>query len=231
MSVIEKTLLSETGTKPQKKGEDRQKFLARVIAGVGKLSDDEWEKLAKTDGAQDWYNAATEADNAEKAIPDFPDAKATVDEDEAADDDADDGAEDEEDEAADDAADDQEEDADEEEDVAPKKTSSAKDGKKKPVPAKKEAPVKKSVKEAATPKKGAAAKKPAAAAPKKGTSMRRTLKMIIVKKPKMSVEDLIEALGKKGHTSPSKLTVSSIRSDTRDTMKVLVEAGILDVEV
>ena len=61
--------------------------------------------------------------------------------------------------------------------------------------------------------------------------MRRTLKMIVIKKPKMPVDELIEALEKKGFKSPSKLTVTSIRSDTRDTMKVLAEAGILDVEL
>lgn len=83
MSKIEKELASATGVEP-KRGEDRQEYLARLIAGTGKLPDKDWDKL--TEEAQEWYNKAADVQNANsdarkakgdkaslKDLPDFPD--------------------------------------------------------------------------------------------------------------------------------------------------------------
>lgn len=227
MSKIEKALLKATGAKPQKSGEDRQKFLLRLMMAVQGLPSDEndenykegkgtWEGIGAITGAQEWYNAAIDADNENppKPVPDFSDAKPAEDEPE------------DEPETDGDAADSEVEDEAVSTSARPKgkKKDDKAAGKK---PAAKKAEAKPEAKKKAEP----AAKPAAAKAPKKGTSMRRALKMIVVKKPKITTDDLIEQLEKKGFKSPSKLTVTSIRADTRDTMKVLAEAGLLDIEV
>lgn len=78
------------------------------------------------------------------------------------------------------------------------------------------------------------AKGEAEKAPKKAKngppSMRRFLKQLVAKKPKTSIEDLTAKLKDAGH-SPADTSVKSIRSDTLDTMRVLVDLKILDVEL
>ena len=218
MSALEKALLKATAAKPQKSGEDRQKFLLRIMLAVQKLPDEDWESLAAIEGAQDWFNAATDADNAEKPVPDFPDAEADAEAD----------AEEDEDQGEQEDEDNQEE--DEMAKTAKKAKPPAKGASAKKEPAAKPAKAAAKGADAKKPAKDAEKKKPAAA-PKKGLSMRRTLKMIVIKTPKMPVDELIALLEKKGYKSPSKLTVTSIRSDTRDTMKVLNEAGLTNIEV
>ena len=215
MSAIEKALLEATGAKPQKSNEDRQKYLTRLALAASKLPDDEWEELGAVEGVHAWGNAAIEADNNKEPIEDFPDAEAgdeVKDEDVEADADADDGE------------------SEKEEKVKKPAKKSAAAGK---APAAKSA--KKAVNGGKPAEKAAKAAKPEKPAPKakavKPASMRRTLKMIVIKRPKMPVDELIEALEKKGFKSPSKLTVTSIRSDTRDTMKVLNDAGLTNIEV
>lgn len=71
MSKIEK-ILCDAAEIDQKRDEERQAFLVRLVTAVGKLPDAEWDDL---DGkAQDWINSATDALNAKKAVADFPDA-------------------------------------------------------------------------------------------------------------------------------------------------------------
>jgi len=244
MSKLEKIVLDATGIKPARSGEDRQKFLLRAMLAVQKLPSDDWETLDQA--IQDWYNAAVEADNADKPVPEFPDAakkaKAAAEEevDDAADEDA--AAEDDGDEEDDGAADDEEE-SDEEEAEQEEEVKQSKTSKKGAAAAKPKKPEKKPEPRAAKKAASAAGKKNGAAPPpkkaakagaapaKKGTSMRRALKMIVIKKPKIATEDLIDALEKKGYKSPSKLTVTSIRADTRDTIKVLNEAGLTTIEL
>lgn len=245
MSAIEEAILGAVGAKPQKTGEPRQKYLTRLMLGVQKLPDDKWEDLASTPGAQDWCNSAIEADNAKAEIPDFPDAEDAEESSDEADEDEglieeeeDDDAEvgEEEDEGEDEPG------AEEEEEVTTKAKPAAagKKGAKAKAPAK--APAKAAAKAAPAAKRANGAGQPASrkAAPeakkaasggKKPTSMRRTLKMIVIKKPKMPVDELIEALEKKGFSAPSKITVVSIRADTRDTIKVLNEAGITQIDL
>lgn len=225
MSNIEKALLGATKVKPQKDGEDRQKFLIRTMVGVQKLPGEEWEALAAVDGAQDWYNAATDADNAEKPVPDFPDVEAAEEE---PDDDAGETAEDADGGAPDDSS--------EEEQVKPKvkKTKGAKvkvPPKKDAAPAKAKAGGAKKTAEKPAEKKAVKADGKKAAPAKKGTSMRRALKRMVIKKPSRTVEELMEALEKQGYKSPSRLTVATMRADTRDTIKVLNEAGLTNIQI
>ena len=210
MSAMEKALLKATGAKPQKGGEDRQKFLLRLMLAVQKLPDEDWESLAQIDGAQDWFNAATDADNAEKPVSDFPDVKAAAEAD----------AEEDEDQGEQENEDDQEED------------EMAKTAKKAKPPAKgasaKKGAAAKPVKAAA---KEADGKKKPAATPKKGTSMRRALKLTIVKRPKITADELVDALQKMGYKVPSRLTVNTMRSEMRDAIRVLNEAGLTKIEI
>lgn len=225
MSEIEKRLLAATKIKPQGKSEDRQKYLSRLVGAVQKLSDDAWEDLESTAGAQEWANAAVDAEEKKKPIGDFSDSESDADVDDADDtDDADDDSE----EAA--AAEGKGGGKKAKAVAAPskkeKQAAAAKTGKK-AADAKPEAP-----KSGGKGAKGGESKSAAApAGAKKGMSMRRQLKMIIVKKPKTPVDDLIAALEKKGYVSPSKMTVASIRADTRDTLKVLNEAQLIEVEL
>ena len=218
MSAMEKALLKATAAKPQKGGEDRQKFLLRLMLAVQKLPDEDWESLAAIEGAQDWFNAATDADNAEKPVPDFPDAEADAEAD----------AEEDEDQGEQEDEDNQEE--DEMAKTAKKAKPPAKGASAKKEPAAKPAKAAAKGADVKKPAKDAEKKKPGAA-PKKGLSMRRFLKQMVVKKPSRTVEDLMEALEKAGYKSPSRLTITTIRADTRDTIRVLNEAGLTEVTI
>jgi len=185
-STIESALLEATGVKPQKKNEDRQKYLIRLMMGVSKLPDEKWEDLEAVEGAQDWYNNASDADNEEKELPDFADV---------------------------------EEEPEEEEEEAPPAKASKKQAKK---PAKK--PARKVAKAPARKVAKAPAKK--AAPSKKKISARRELKLMVVKQPQITTDEIIARLEKKGYTPPSRITVTTTRSETRDTMRVIKASGI-----
>ena len=57
------------------------------------------------------------------------------------------------------------------------------------------------------------------------------IKRIVVKKPKITLDDLISELERKGYDLPSKLTVYTQRAETRDTIKALNEAGITSIDI
>lgn len=65
----------------QKRAEDRQDYLDRLVEAVNKASDDNWERL--TESAQQWFNQAVKAWDVEKPIPDFPDAEPEQEQDES----------------------------------------------------------------------------------------------------------------------------------------------------
>jgi hypothetical protein len=237
MPVKEKTmedaLLEAAGIKPQGAKEDRQKFLVRIMVATQKLPSDDWEALDEK--AQNWCNAAVEADNAEEEVPDFPDVvdgKAVDEEEEEPEEDEEEeeAEEDEEDEEEEEEEEPEKEPEAEEEEVKPTKKAAKKKAAAKKAPAKKAAAKKEAEVEKPAAKK-TATKKADAPASGKGISMRRALKRMVVKKPSRSVDELIEALEKAGYKSPSRLTVTTIRADTRDTIKVLNEAGITDIAV
>lgn len=212
---MEKAIIDKIGMKPQKASEDRQKFLERTMLAIQKLPEEKWEELAAVPGAQDWYNSATEADNDEKDLPDFPDVAA----------------------AAGDAPDDDADDAEDEAPAKPAKASkSAKAKANGKVAAKTEKAPAKAAK-AAKPEKPAKPAKAAKAAPAekpaKGgkVAMKYALKLLVVKNPRLTVEDLMARLEKAGYASPSRLTVSTFRADTRGTIKALNEAGLTNIEL
>lgn len=83
---------------------------------------------------------------------------------------------------------------------------------------------------AKTAKAKAVAKTPAAKPAKAGLSAVQRVKRWLAKKPKLSISDLKDMLDKEGlEMAPT--SISSIRSDTLTTMKVLVELGMLEADV
>ena len=82
MSKIQLELMEATGLKAVR-NEDRQDLIKRIMKDVGALSEKAWEALSGE--AQDWFNAAADAQNAKKKVlPDFPDLEEDEPEDEPA---------------------------------------------------------------------------------------------------------------------------------------------------
>lgn len=75
-----------------------------------------------------------------------------------------------------------------------------------------------------------AAKAPAAAAPVKSAGIKNRIKRMILKKPKMSADELFEKLKDEGE-APSKMTVSGIRAEFRHTIRLLKEDGWLSKDI
>jgi hypothetical protein len=225
MSKIEKELMTLTGLK-HKSGESLQDWLARLYDASEKKAakDDVWEALS-TPG-QKWINAAAASIEKNADFPNFPDAKPDEDEDDekpakkkpaakakpAEEEDDDDAGDADEDVSDDDA----EEDPDEEEKPRAKKKA----------PAKKEQPV-------AAKKKVAAKSKPEKPAKKAGAGgegIKVRIKKMLLKRPKLSTEDLIEALTKNGEKL-SKVTIAAVRSEFRHTIKVLNNEGVTEIDL
>lgn len=224
---IRAELMEVTSIKPKKK-EDDYAFIKRLVAAVEDLPDDEWGNLGTE--SQEYVNSVVEAkkkyDDWDELpadeVPLFPDEG---DEAEASDEEG----------PSEDAEADEENDGD---------TTEDEDGEKKmKAPAKKKtggkAPAAEKTEKAA--KAGRAAskekEKPAAAkaaksngSGKKPVSAIHRIRQIVVKKPKISTDDLIAQLEKEGFTT-SKMTVGTTKQGTRDTMKALVAAGMLEVDL
>ena len=64
----------------------------------------------------------------------------------------------------------------------------------------------------------------------KTMSMSKRLRTLIIKKPSLGVEALMAKLESEGYKA-TKMTVGTFRSDTRATLKALVEAKMLDIEL
>lgn len=207
--TVEEELLKLAGLKSSN---GSQASLKKVLDACQKaIEEDEelWEALSEE--AQEWINKAQTA--ADKKPP-KPLPPLVAKEEDAEEEDTETEAEDEDEAEADEAeAEDEEED-----DVTTKKKSKKKVVAKKKVAREAETPKAKTAKKASARDNGGG---------KKAISPRRQMKMLIVKKPTISVETLIEKFG----DQVSKLTITSIRSDTRDTLRVLVDAGILDMKL
>ena len=201
MSGIEQTLCDTLKVKSKAK-EDRQDFLTRLLEAAQAADDEVWESLPEP--VQQWVNDGAKAHNDGQDIPDFTDG-------------------------GDEGAPDETNSEEEDETVADTKSKTKAPAK----GAKAEKAKEPTDKKAAAEKKAIAEKKAPAkpAAAPKTTSMRRLIKQLVVKKPSITVEALIEKLKSEGHKSPSEFTVASIRSDTRDTMRVLNDAKLLDIEI
>lgn len=70
MSKIQDELVKITGAKP-KDGESRTDYLIRLLKESSAMSDKDFDGL--TDAAADWVNAAQDARNAKKDLPEMPD--------------------------------------------------------------------------------------------------------------------------------------------------------------
>jgi len=73
MSKIEKEILAATGEAKQKRKEDSDAYLMRLVKSMHELDDKEWNKLS--DKAQEWFNDAAEATNNKEQLPSFPGGK------------------------------------------------------------------------------------------------------------------------------------------------------------
>jgi hypothetical protein len=208
--TIREELLEATGVKPKKREIDAE-LIKRLISEGEDLDEEGWESLSTE--AQEFYNSVIEAGKkhadgkvlelADVDVPPFPDEDDGV---------VDDG----EDERGEEATDDDKD--DEGEEVMETKAKKAATGKK--TAAKKTA-------EPAT-KKTAASKKNGSG--EKSVSAKSILKKLIIKNPALKVDDLETRLNKDGHKL-SRMTIATTRSETRDTMKILVAQGLLDMEL
>ncbi len=219
---IRAELMETTSIKPKKK-EDDYAFIKRLIAAVEDLKDEEWADLSTE--SQEYANKVVEAkkpyddwDELPAAVvPLFPDEG----EEEAETDEAESGED----------AEAEENDGDTTEDEGEEKVKA---------PAKKKPGGKAPAEKAAKTGRAAGKEKekpatPAKAAKSNGTGKKpvsaiHRIRQIVVKKPKISTEDLCAQLEKEGFTT-SKMTVGTTKQGTRDTMKALVAAGMLEADL
>lgn len=221
-SKIEQELIDATSLK-RKVAEKPQAWMTRLIKAAQDLAEDDWEKL--TEPTQLWVNAGTKAIKAEKDIPVFP---------------SDDG---EEEEAGEDEPEEKparrssrraaKEEEDEDEEEKPARRSSRRAAKEEE-DEEDEKPARKSRRAARDdddedekPAKKSAKKAPAS---DRKVGAQTAIKKLLCKNPKLSTEDLLERLEKQGY-SPTPLAVSSIRSGFRNTVKILNEAGLTDLDL
>jgi len=237
-----------------KKGEDRTKYLNRLVAAIQNIEDDEWEQLSEE--TQAWANEASKAKNDGQAITDYLDESGeeitakkkkvkaqaepkTVAKEEEEDEDEN-GEEDEEDEEEEEEEkpaakkkvaakskakpkdEDEDEDSEDEDDEADEESEEEEEEE---VAAKKKGAAKKKV----------AAKKAAPAAAKKSNNVHKpgaqtAIKQMVLAKPDITTEQILDRLEKKGHKA-SRVTVATIRSGMRDSLKIIKAAGKLDKSV
>lgn len=181
---------------PEPKDATNQTFLAKLWKAIDGLDDKDWELLGEP--AQKWANSAAAAKKADKDFPLIKDApKPSSAEEEAGEDEAGEAP------------------------VAKKAVA------KKGAAAPKKAATPPAKKAAAAPaaKKAAAsgAKKAAGEKPKK--SMLRSAREIICKAPHLNVEQIIAKLETAGYEA-APVTIGTIRSDTRNTLKIAQELNV-----
>jgi cobalamin biosynthesis protein CobT len=206
--AIEKALIKATGQAPQKEGEKREKYLARLAKAGAKLEEKDWKGL--TADVQGWVNAAGAAFNDEEPLPEFdavpaPKGKAkkgAVDDDEEEQDEEEQGddEEEEEEEEGDDEEEQEEGDEDEEEQEEEEK------------PAKK------------TAKKGGAKKEPKEKKPRDGAVHK--ILTVCCKNPGWPMDKVKAELEKKG-VETSEATIATQFRNARNVIAVLKELGKL----
>lgn len=199
---IESVLLKDLKIAKRKRGEEDQDYLGRVVEAVQNCSEDSWKDLS--DAVQKWSNKASKAKEAGKEIPWFDD----------------------DDRAAEGEAETERKSA---ASTKPsKKPAKEDDGEAEAEPERKPSgrkPTKAAAEDEDERKPAKKSEKPAPAA-KKGESMYQVAKRMIAKNPTIKLEKLLDQLEAKGFT-PNKVTVSTVRSDMRNTMFVLEEVGML----
>lgn len=221
MSKIMKEISKLTGTGLLDRGEDAQEYMKRMLSDANKMSDDEWDRLSPE--AQLWINDAQKAENDGVEIPVFPDVLKPINE--AVDKMS-------EEEALDDLKN-----AVNSEDEKPakpkKKTTSSTKGKSTTPPTKKKPSMTAKKKPSDAPAKKAPTKndKPKKASSKPGIIRREAgaqdfIKQEIMRNPHITREELHEKVKKKGF-KVSSLTVSTLRSGFRNSLKIIRDAGHL----
>lgn len=236
MTIREK--LCEATSVKQKKKEDDYTFVKRLIATVEDLSDDDWGKLSTE--AQEYANSVIEAKKNYTEWDELPADEVPLFPDETAEDDADsdeiEPSEDtEEDTSGDTTEETEESEKDMETEKKPKKKKSppaekpaaakAKKAATKPAAKEKEKPV-----AAKSAKANGAAKKPAKSASGKKTGIIGRIRQIVIKNPTISTDDLIAKLEKEEYKG-SRMAISTTKQATRDVLKMLVAAKMLDIEL
>jgi len=214
VTAIETELLKVTKLKAEK-GEDRQDFLERLVEAMQDISDDKWEKVSKP--AQDWSNKAAKAVVAKKEIPEF----AAPEEDEEDEDEA--PAKKKSKAAAKDEEDEEEDEEDEKPAKGKKKSTKKAKDEDEEEDEEDEPPAKK--------KKGAAtAGKSAGVKSQRDEGVKAKIKRLILAKPQITVDDLVEKLGK-GGAKVSKVTVANVRAEFRHTIRVLNAEGLVEIDI
>jgi len=175
--------LQEVSEVQQKKREDRQTYLIRLMRAVSKVEDDIWGSLSKD--AQDWNNEAATAFKEGRELVDFP-------------------VEDEEPEAEETAVEASEGDT---EGVPPQEEVWEEPESEEPVPEPEKQPTMR------TKVRG------------KNTSACHTIKRMVVKKPHITVDEITAKL-KTMDLKVTPVTISTLRSSVRDTLRVLNEEGL-----
>jgi len=228
MTTIREELMEATSLKPKKK-EDDSEFISRLSGAVEDLEEDAWDKLSTE--AQEFHNSVASAKKNDQDIPPFPDEEAE----ESSDTTEDEPAEDAEQEDGDATEDGEEEMAkDEDDEDTPKKKKPAAKSAKKPEkpPAKgKAAAEKEKPAKAAKAAKGNGAK-PVKAKEKsdKKVGIISRVRQLVIKNPNIGIDDLVAKLEKDGYKG-SKMAISTTKQATRDVLKMLVAAKMLDMEL
>lgn len=236
VSAIERELCKVSKTPKMKSGGDRQEFLSTLVLAVSKIPDEDWEALS--DDAADWAQRASAAKNNGEELPDFEDegdedgGETKLDKDER---EETTGVEDEDKKPRRAGKSQKSKPAKEDEKMSSKKatTKSAKKStngsneksSRKTADAKTKSDDKKATTKSAKKREP---KVPSELSKSKGIKVR--IKMLLIKKPKSSADDLMEQLSKSGEP-PSMHTVRAIRAEFRQTVKLLKEQGLVDLEV
>lgn len=202
MTPIEVVLCKATSV-TAKEGEDRQSYLTRIAAEAMEISQDEWEALPNK--AQIWVNSAGEAYETGESLPDFPDLE--------------------------------EDDGTKPSTIipgAPTKKSEKKIDKKIRARESLRAYDRARKKKKRTEKQKEKAKKDRLklnkmkSLPESGIKVR--IKKLILLNPTASPDDIADALRKAGVT-PSMQTVKGIRSEFRHSLKVLIQEGLINLDL
>lgn len=212
-TAVENELQKATGVKAGKG--NRQAYLEKLVVGVSELQDAKFNKLSADASA--WFKEAEAAYNAEHDIPEFSEDDVPA---EAGDGDEETGGKQE------------QEDAGEQQDTASSErpTAGARRGRRTQADNEEGNTMTTAKKKAAAKSNGKAPAAKKAAAPKKkavkamGQGAPTLIKQMVLKNPEISTAELTDKLKAKG-LKVSSLTVSSIRSGFRHSIRILNEAG------
>lgn len=199
-SAIEQELIKITNVNRRRK-EDYQDYMQRMCDAIDSIPADDWETMSEE--AQEFANTLITAEKAKEDYPELPD----IEEEKRDPGDGDENAGDGESEGSDNKGDDDVSTATE--------TSEGKSRRGRKASSDKEAKSEK------TERKEKKEKAP------REMSLRRQLKIWVAKKPKSTVDELIERASKAGFKEFSEVSVASVRTSVRDTLKVAKDAGVV----